>query len=83
MSPDASLLFRGSLTSADSQSPVRRSAISLSVSGVAVADTGGLQELHTDPPPTREKNRCGPGASQREQIVIDGAYPARESERNK
>jgi len=51
------------------------------VEGVALAE--GLQFTHTEPPPTSEKYLCGPGASHREQIVIEGAYPATDNERSK
>jgi len=47
--------------------------MSARVSTDGVAEAEGLQFTHTDPPPTSEKYLCGPGASQREQIVIDGA----------
>jgi hypothetical protein len=47
--------------------------MSFKVSADGVAEADGLQLIHTEPPPTREKYLCGPAASQREQIVIDGA----------
>ena len=53
----------------------------VSIAGVAHAE--GRQSLQTDPPPTNEKYLCGPGFSQREQMVIEGAYPATAKERNK
>ena len=71
--PDASRRLLTSLASALSQSPVKRSDISLRVSTDGVAEAEGLQLMHTEPPPTNEKYLCGPGASQREQIVIEGA----------
>mgnify|MGYP003333587926 CR=1 FL=1 len=48
-----------------------------------VAEAEGLHSAQTEPPPTNEKYLCGPGLSHLEQTVIDGAYPATESERNK
>jgi hypothetical protein len=58
---------------ADSQLPVNKSDIKSSVTWLGVADADGLQLAQTLPPPWSEKNLCGPGASQREQIVSDGA----------
>ena len=56
--------------------------MSASDSGAGVGAADGLQVVQTDPPPTSEKNLCGPGASQTEQFISDGAYPAIESERS-
>jgi hypothetical protein len=53
--------------------PVNKSDIKSSVAWLGVADADGLQLAQTLPPPCSEKNLCGPGASQREQIVSDGA----------
>jgi hypothetical protein len=72
-SPEASRRFRTSLRSALAQSPVNKSDINFSVSTDGVAEADGLQLMQTEPPPTKEKYLCGPGASQREQIVIEGA----------
>ena len=47
--------------------------MSVKVSEAGVAQADGRQSAHTDPPPTKEKYRCGPGFSQLEQIVIEGA----------
>jgi hypothetical protein len=62
-----------SLSDARCQSPVNKLAISSKVIGDGDALADGLQAIQTEPPPWSEKNLCGPGASQREQIVNEGA----------
>ena len=83
MSPEASRLFRNSELLAATQSPERSADISSKDSGAGVGAADGLQVLQTDPPPTSEKNLCGPGASQTEQFVSEGAYPATDKERSR
>jgi hypothetical protein len=81
--PLASRRNFASLALAVSQSLLNSAPISSKVSGAGVAHAEGLQSAHTDPPPTNEKYLWGPGFSHREQIVIDGAYPATARDLNK
>ena len=83
INPDASRRCRSSELFAPSQSPEISDDISARDSGAGVGAADGLHKVQTEPPPTNEKNLCGPGASQTEQLLRDGAYPATPSERSK